>query len=137
MELNAMLVPKNINAVSQHFTSVRVATTSASLSPLDGVEVCVDFSFRSRRRATFFSRDVRYVAVEGESGMVCQAITAIKTLGNPSRRNSNLHDAIGECFPSLIIAQASVLAKLVARGAAEIKNPVLSASSSLLKKNDK
>lgn len=137
MELNAMLVPKNISAVSQHFASVRVATTSARASPFEGPEVCADLSFRRRRRATFFSRGVRYVAAEGESGIVCQATTATSTLGKPSSRKSNLQEAIGEYFPSLMIAQARVLAKLVASGAAEMKNPVLRANSSLLKKKDR
>ncbi|CAG8978806.1 hypothetical protein HYALB_00012640 [Hymenoscyphus albidus] len=122
-EEKARLVKKNIKAVM-------VWITSNLFNPRvrDDLEVCE----RRRKRAMRFCLVVRYGAVEGESGMRCHAITATSTLGNPSSRKSNLHDAIGECFPNVIIAHANVLAKDVANGAADTKYPVLNASSSLL-----
>lgn len=75
--------------------------------------------------------------MEGESGIICQAITATRTLGKPSRRKRRRQEAMGLCFPSAMIAHASVLAKEVASGAAEMKNPVRNASSSRLKKKDR
>lgn len=75
--------------------------------------------------------------MDGLSGMRCQAMTATSTLGKPSSKNSNRQRAIGLCLPSAMIAHASVLANDVANGAAEMKSPVLRASSSRLKKKDR
>ena len=79
----------------------------------------------SRSRATFLCRDVRYRAVSGESGMRYQAKIAVMMLGKPSKRNSALHGSIGPFLLSFTITQARLLAKLVAKGAAEIWSPTL------------
>ena len=76
------------------------------------------------------------MAWEGLSGIWYQATTAATMLGEPSTRNSSLQAAIGMCSPAFVISQARLLAKLVAKGAAEMNRPVRSANSSLLKKNE-
>ena len=76
-----------------------------------------------RTFATLRSRGVRYLAVEGESGITCQANTATMMLGKPSNRKRARQGSRGPCWESLTISQARVLAQLVARGAAEMKSP--------------
>lgn len=89
------------------------------LRPEEGLEAAVDgCSLRRRRRATFFSRLVRYEAVCGESGMTFQAMTETTTEGKPSTRKSSRQGAMGLKSAHLTMTQARVLAKLVARGAA-------------------
>lgn len=97
---------------------------------------------------------MRYGAVSGVSGIMCQAATATRTEGNPSTRKSRRHGAIGPYSAKLMISQASEDAKVVASGAAthsqcleaegvvesdepDMKIAVRNASSSLLKKKDK
>lgn len=94
-------------------------------------------SLRKRKTAIFFWRRVRYRADEGESGIIRHAATATRMEGKPSSKKSRRQGAMGNFCPRAMIAHASVLAKLVASGAADIKNPVLSANSSRLKKNDR
>jgi len=57
----AMLVQKNMNAVRYNFGSVKTVSASRHFKPgfFPVVEVEGSFSFRSRKRATFFSREVR------------------------------------------------------------------------------
>lgn len=73
-----------------------------------------------RSLATFRSLTVRYRADSGESGMKYHANIAVMMLGNPSKRKTARQDSMGPFCVSLTIIQARVLAKLVARGAAEI-----------------
>lgn len=80
-------------------------------------------SGRSLNLATFRSREVRYLAVDGESGMTCQAKKATTTLGKPSIKNKALHGSRGPCEESLTMSQATVLAQLIANGAAEMNSP--------------
>ena len=75
--------------------------------------------------------------VEGELGSQYQHATATNTAGNPSIKNRSLQLAIPVLSPIFTIAQAKLLAKLVARGAAETNSPVLKASSSRRKKKVK
>jgi hypothetical protein len=154
-----MLARKKMAAVSQAAGSVRTARVSRRV-PLGGevVVVVVRFSCWRRRRATFFSRRVRYGAVWGESGMMCQARAAARTEGKPSIRKSRRQGAMGPDSASARISQAREEAKEVASGAAvgasvrtrnyfdqflggillpDMKMAVLNASSSRLKKNDK
>jgi hypothetical protein len=58
-------------------------------------------------------------------------------LGKPSIMNKSLQLSMAVFLPNLTIAKAKVLAKLLARGAAEMNIPVLVASSFLLKKKDR
>jgi hypothetical protein len=51
--------------------------------------------------------------------------------------NKILQLSMAVFFPNLTIAKARVLAKLLAKGAAEMNSPVLKASSFLLKKKDR
>lgn len=87
-----------------------------------------------RKRSVAISRSLveSYGEVEGESGMIYQAHTATSILGNPSMMNNNRQLSITVWLPSLTMAKAKVLAKLLARGAAEMNSPVRKASSLLL-----
>ena len=76
-----------------------------------------------RSLATLRSRGVRYLTVEGESGMMCQATMPTMMLGKPSSKKSARQGSRGPCWDSLTISHARVLAQLVARGAAEMKRP--------------
>ena len=69
--------------------------------------------------------------------MYIHAKTATRTLGYPSIKKSNRHGAKELFSPSFVMAQPRLLAKEMARGAAEINSPVRRASSSRLKKNDR
>ena len=53
-------------------------------------------------------------------------------LGKPSTRKSIRHGVIAICCEIFVITQARLAANEVASGAAEMNNPVLKASSSLL-----
>lgn len=57
--------------------------------------------------------------------MKYQAKMAVIMLGKPSKRKSARHGSIGLFWLSLTITHARLLAKLVARGAAEIWSPTL------------
>ena len=74
--------------------------------------------------------------MSGLSGIWYQASTATMMLGEPSTRKSRRQGEIGMPAPAFVMSQARLLAKLVARGAAEMKGPVRKASSSRLKKNE-
>lgn len=137
MLLNAMLVKKKMDDISRAFGSVTVEVTSLNFRRSLELGIDEGDSLRSRKTATFFSRCVRYDAVAGESGMRCHAMTAMRTLGNPSRRNNNRQGAIGQYFPNFTIPHARELANEVESGAALKNIPVLKANSSLLKKKDR
>lgn len=76
-----------------------------------------------RSLAILRSREVRYLAVEGQSGMICQANMATMMLGKPSTRKRARQGSRGPCCDSFTMSQAKVLAQLVASGAAEMKRP--------------
>lgn len=137
-----MLARKNIAAVIQALGSSTTESTSFDLRPPEPVVVVVVvdddgaplelpfrrrdllLSWRSRRRATFFSRSVRYDVVSGESGITFQAIVAIMTEGKPSSRNSSRHGAMGPPSATFRMSQASDEAKVVARGAATCRQAI-------------
>lgn len=58
-------------------------------------------------------------------------------LGNPSRRNRRRQAVIGTWALSKSMKYPKLLANDVARGAADMNNPVRNANSSRLKKNDR
>ena len=94
------------------------------------------FSLRSRSLATRRSLRLKYVALSGLSGMYKNTKIETMMLGNPSTRKRRRHAAMGSFDPTFVINHAMLLAKDVAKGAAEMKSPTLKASSSRLKKND-
>lgn len=94
-------------------------------------------SLRNRNTATSLCLLLNQRASPGLSGTNDHAQTATNKLGKPSIRNNNRQGAHGPPSPSFVINQASVLAKDVDSGAAEMKRPVRKASSSRRKKNDR
>lgn len=57
--------------------------------------------------------------------MKCHAKIAVMMLGNPSNKKTALQDSIGPFRVSFTMSHATLLAKLVASGAAEICRPTL------------
>lgn len=64
--------------------------------------------------------------------MTLHAMTETMTEGKPSMRKRRRQGAMGLSLPTLTMIQARVDAKLVARGAAEMKMAVRKANSCLL-----
>lgn len=104
-------------------------SSSSSLSLSD--------SWRKRSTATLRCRGVSHRTVPGLSGTKLHAHTATSMLGKPSRRNSSLQGLKGPLLASLVMSHASAPAKAEERGLAEMKSPVLKASSRRRKKKER
>ena len=114
--------------------NVSITAFQLNFSDAADCESCLSILFFdcNRNLATFLCRGVKKLAFPGESGINNQAKTAATKLGNPSIRNSDRHGAIGMLLLSFTINHAKLLAKEVARGAADMNSAVRYASSSRL-----
>lgn len=117
-EAKDMLVKRNMEAVNHGVKEQRVCKRSRKDSER------LDDACGRRRTAIRRSRGVRYDAVEGESGIRCQAQRATNREGKPSIRKSARQGVMIRVFlDKKTIAHARELAKELARGAAEMKIP--------------